>query len=418
MSVLKIRGGQRLEGFLSVQGSKNGALPLMAAAVLHAGTTILHNIPRILDVHYMIQILEALGCICTWEKNSLVIDTSTLKGAQLPKELVGKMRSSIFLLGPLLGRCGEAVTFQPGGCSIGDRPIDLHLWGLRQMNAEIVEEDGKIQALSSGLVGNEVLLPFPSVGATENMLMAAVKAKGITIIKNAAGEPEIIQLCLCLNNMGAKIKGIGSTVLWIEGVTELHDSEWTNQGDRIAAATYLTAVAACGGETVIHGVESSQLYSVLSVLSLSGCEVFCGTSSICLRSTGHLRRVPYIRTAPFPGFPTDMQSPIMALFTIVPGESVIEETIFEDRFQVVEELKKMGASITMDGKTARIRGVLKLHGACVRAGDLRGGAALVVAGLAAEGNTQILECCHIQRGYENLEKELGSLGADIHFEKE
>ncbi len=418
MSVLNIRGRQKLEGFLSVQGSKNGALPLMAAALLHEGTTILHNIPHILDVHFMIQILEALGCICTFEGGTLAIDASVLQGAQLPREQVGRMRSSIFLIGPLLGRCQEAVTYQPGGCSIGERPIDLHLWGLRQMNVDITEEEGTICLSTGGLTGKEMTLAFPSVGATENILMAAVKANGTTVIKNAAREPEIVQLCLCLNRMGAKIQGIGSKTLRIDGVTALHDSEWTNQGDRIAAATYLAAVAACGGEAVLHGIEASQLYSVLSVLSLSGCEVFCGTSSVCIRSLEPLRRVPYIRTSPFPGFPTDMQSPILALFSVVPGETVIEETIFENRFQVVGELGKMGAQIETDGTRARICGVRMLHGACVRARDLRGGAALVVAGLAAHGTTRIEDCSHIQRGYEDLEKRLVRLGADIRLEEE
>lgn len=417
MSVLKIRGGQKLSGFCSIQGSKNGALPLMAAAVLHKGTTILHNIPHILDVFYMIQILESLGCLCFWEGNSLQIDATTIKETQLPKELVGKMRSSIFLLGPLLGRCNEAITALPGGCSIGDRPIDLHLRGLEQMQVTIIEKDGNINASVEKLVGNEITLTFPSVGATENILMASVKAQGTTIIQNAAMEPEIVQLCLCLNNMGAKIKGIGTRVLQIKGVTELHDSQWRNQGDRIAAATYLTAVAACGGEIVMNGVESISLHSVLSALSICGCEVVYGSDLICLKSKKEqLRGIPYIRTAPFPAFPTDMQSPLMAFCASCAGTTTIEETIFEDRFQVAEELCKMGAIVTKTPENERmikICGVPKLYGTTVVAKDLRGGAALVIAALSAEGETQILNGFHIQRGYENLEQVLKNIGADV-----
>ena len=327
------------------------------------------------------------------------------------------MRSSIFLLGPLLGRCNEATTFLPGGCSIGDRPIDLHLFGLKQMQVIINEENGNIKASVKTLVGNEIILPFPSVGATENILMAAVKANGTTIIHNAAMEPEITQLCLCLNHMGARIKGIGSNTLCIEGIQELHDSQWTNQGDRIVAATYLTAAAACGGEIVISGVESKMLSSVLSALSVCGCEIFYGSNSICLKSKkGQLKGIPYIRTAPFPAFPTDMQSPIMALCASCSGVSIIEENIFEDRFQVVEELCKMGAHITKmphNERMIQIVGVPTLHGTTVTAKDLRGGAALMVAALGAEGETEILQYCHIQRGYENLTQVLKSLGAEV-----
>lgn len=415
MSVLKVRGGQKLSGFCSIQGSKNGALPLMAASVLHKGTTILHNIPRILDVFYMIQILEALGCLCFWEGNSLKIDATTIKNTQLPNELVRKMRSSIFLLGPLLGRCHEASTTLPGGCAIGNRPIDLHLFGLRQMHVEIEEEQEKIHAFTTNLEGHTIRLAFPSVGATENILMAAVKAKGITIIQNAAIEPEIMQLCLFLNNMGAKIQGIGTSVLQIAGVNTLHDSEWVNQGDRIVASTYLTAVAACGGEIVMSGIETQLLSPILSALSICGCEIAYGTNCIYLKSRKEkLKGIPYIRTAPFPAFPTDMQSPFMALCASCNGITIIEETIFEDRFQVVQELKKMGAIIIpQTERKIKIVGVPTLQGAIVQARDLRGGAALVIAALSAEGESEIHEYYHIQRGYDNLENVLNSFGAKI-----
>ncbi len=413
MSILKIEGGHGLSGSIAVHGSKNAVLPMMAASILYSGTTVIYGVPRILDVLYMIEILETLGCRVSYREDVLEIDASAVCPYCLPCELTGKMRSSVFLLGPLLARCEEACIGLPGGCSIGRRPIDMHLAALEQMGAEITEEDGWIKARASVLTGCEIRLPFPSVGATENVVMAAVTAQGETILHNAAREPEVADFCNMLLSMGAKIRGIGSSTLWIKGVSKLHECGFSVSGDRIEAATYLIAGAACKGEVLVKNIHAEQLSSVLSALAVSGCEILLGTEAVCIRRKDRLRGVPFIRTAPFPGFPTDVQSQMMALLSAAEGRSVIQENIFEGRFQTALELQKMGADITIHDTKAIIRGVPVLTGAKVSATDLRGGAALVIAALAAEGITEIHNCTYIYRGYHCLEEQLLGLGAVV-----
>lgn len=414
MSILKIEGGHGLSGSIAVHGSKNAVLPMMAASILYPGTTVIYGVPRILDVLYMIEILETLGCKVSYEQDLLQIDASVIRSDCLPCTLTGKMRSSVFLLGPLLARCQEACIGHPGGCSIGRRPIDMHLAALKQMGAEITEEDGWVKAHASVLTGCEIRLPFPSVGATENVVMAAVTAKGETILRNAAREPEIVDFCKMLLAMGAEMKGIGSSTLWIKGVPMLQDCGFHVSGDRIEAATYLIAGAACKGEVLVKNINASQLSSILSALSVSGCDILQGADAVCIRRKDRLRAVPFIRTAPFPGFPTDVQSQMMALLSMAEGRSVIQENIFEGRFQTALELQKMGADITIEQTKAVIRGVKGLTGTKVSATDLRGGAALVIAALAAEGITEIHNCTYIYRGYHCLEEQLSKLGAVVH----
>lgn len=414
MSILKIEGGHGLSGSIAVHGSKNAVLPMMAASILYPGTTVIYGVPRILDVLYMIEILETLGCRIDYEKDVMVIDASVIHSNCLPCDLTGKMRSSVFLLGPLLARCQEACIGQPGGCSIGRRPIDMHLAALRQMGAEITEEDGWVKARASALTGCEIRLPFPSVGATENVVMAAVTARGETILRNAAREPEVVDFCKMLQAMGAEMKGVGSRTLWIKGMPKLHHCAFYVSGDRIEAATYLIAGAACKGEVLVKNINAGQLSSVLSALSVSGCDILQCADAVCIRRKDRLRAVPFIRTAPFPGFPTDVQSQMMTLLSIAEGCSVIQENIFEGRFQTALELQKMGADITIEETRAVINGVAGLTGTKVSATDLRGGAALVIAALAAEGTTEIHNCTYIYRGYHCLEEQLSRLGAVVH----
>lgn len=413
LSFLEINGGKPMRGQVRVQGSKNAVLPMMAAAILNHGITVIDNVPFILDVCYMMHILEALGCKVDLYKGTLMIDATTINKTEIPYEWVGKMRSSIMLLGPLLARCKEAVTYQPGGCSIGKRPIDMHVDAMVKLGAEIEEKDGKIYACCSKLTGCNLDLSFPSVGATENVIMAAVCAEGITTLTNAAREPEIVELCLMLCHMGANIKGIGSDKLIISGVKQLHSIEVHNCGDRIVAATFLAAVAACGGEIIVEDVQTRYMLSTLDAFELAGCKIKKYDTQVQLIRQKPLKEIPLLQTAPYPGFPTDVQSQFMATLTQAPGISVIEETIFEGRFNTAFELQKMGADITIEGNKAYINGASKLHGATVMAQDLRGGAALVVAALAAEGVTKVENCHHIFRGYAELAENLMGLGANV-----
>ncbi len=413
LSFLEINGGMPMRGQIRVQGSKNAVLPMMAAAILNHGITVIDNVPFILDVCYMIHILEALGCKVDLYKETLMIDATTVDKTEIPFEWVGKMRSSIMLLGPLLARCKEAVTYQPGGCSIGKRPIDMHIDAMKQLGAHIEEEDGKIYASCIKLTGCNIDLPFPSVGATENVIMASICAEGTTVLTNAAREPEIVELCIMLCRMGANIQGVGSDKLTIQGVKKLHDIEVHNSGDRIVAATYLAAVTAAGGEIIVEDVETRYMLSTLEAFEAAGCKIDRYDRQVHLIRQRPLKAISLLQTAPYPGFPTDVQSQIMATLTQAIGVSVIEETIFEGRFNTVYELQKMGADITIDGSKAYIRGRTKLYGATVKAQDLRGGAALVVAALAADGATIVEDCHHIFRGYAGLAENLIGLGANV-----
>lgn len=413
MSFLEINGGRRLYGTVSVQGAKNAVLPMMAAALLNKGVTVLQNVPYILDVCYMIKILNALGCRVKYEKGALTLDASCLTSTELPLVLAGKMRSSIMLLGALVGRCKEAVAYYPGGCSIGARPIDLHIEGLKKLGVTFSYKGDRIEARAEKLMGAEINLSFPSVGATENILLAAVNAEGTTCIRGAAREPEIVELCKMLNKMGAGIIGVGSDVLVIHGTKQFHECHIKAAGDRIVAATYLMAAAACQGEVMLTEAPFVYMKSTLQVLKQMGCNVRKDGNRLILCSHQIPHPIPYIKTEPYPGFPTDVQSQLMAALCFSKGMSVIEETIFEDRFNTAWELKKMGADIIIDGRQAVIRAQNPLRGTFVEAKDLRGGAALVIAGLAAEGRTRINSCYHIFRGYAGIETDLQQLGADI-----
>lgn len=412
MSVIQVQGLRSLKGEIKIQGSKNAVLPMMAAAVLHKGTTVIHNVPRIQDVFCMLGILEHIGCICCFDGHSLTIDARDLTQAEIPEEYIKSMRSSIMLSGPLLGRTGNAVTSFPGGCSIGERPIDLHLSAFRKLGAIIEEKGDKLLASANRLMGADIYFPFPSVGATENALMAAVYAQGITVIHGAAKEPEIITLCEFLNNMGAKIHGTGTSILTVTGVRELCDSEFTVAGDRIVAGTYLMAAMAAEGDIVIQGIQPGHLASSISLADRMGAELKQYESCLEVSMRGRPDCVDAI-TEPYPGFPTDLQSQLMAVMASAKGTGRIKETIFEGRFGTAKELHKLGADIIIEGKRADIHGLYPLKGNRVTATDLRGGAALVVAGLACEGVTEIHECHHIERGYEDICRDLSSLGAAI-----
>ncbi len=413
MSAIEIQGLHPLKGEVWIQGSKNAALPMAAAAVLNKGTTVLRNVPDIQDIFCMIRILESVGCKCSFEDHCLTIRAETLSRIAIPRHYVTAMRSSIVLLGALLGRCGEAATYYPGGCSIGSRPINLHLHGLRCLGARISElGDEKLAARAERLRGALVRLPFPSVGATENILLAAVLAEGTTVIAGAAAEPEIGQLCRFLNAMGAKISGIGTASLRIEGVPRLHDAEFAVDGDRIVAGTYLACVMAAGGSAAVRGIDSGQLDRVLEVFAAMGADIRAAGSDIRIAVKERPKAVS-LTTGPYPGFPTDLQSPLLSVLAVSSGSGSIRETVFESRFAAAAELEKMGARITVEGCTARVEGRFPLTGASVNATDLRGGAAMAVAGLAAEGRTEIRECGHIFRGYEDICRDLESLGAHI-----
>lgn len=412
MSVIEVQGLQSLRGEIKIQGSKNAVLPMMAAAILHRGTTVLLNVPRIQDVFCMLGILDTIGCVCRLEDHRLTIDASEISRTDIPKEFVKSMRSSIIVSGPLLARTGCAATSFPGGCSIGERPIDLHLSALRKLGAYVEEEGEEIRAAAGRLTGADIYFPFPSVGATENAVMASILADGVTVIHGAAKEPEIGELCHFLNGMGAMISGIGTSRLAVSGVRELHDSVFPVAGDRIVAGTYLCAAMAAGGEVTLDGVNPDHLTAVMECAVRMGAGVRRYEDSISVIMEGRPEGYSVV-TGPYPEFPTDLQSPMMAVMAAADGMSRMEETIFEGRFATAKELQKLGADIIIEDNRAVIHGLYPLRGGLAAAKDLRGGAALVVAGLAAEGVTVISGCGHIERGYEDICRDLRSLGAVI-----
>ena len=410
MSAIEILGLRPIRGGLSVQGSKNAVLPMMAASVLNRGKTVLENVPGIQDVFCMMGILDSLGCSCRLTGGRLEIDSSGLCGVRIAREEMEKMRSSVMLLGALLGRCGEAQICRPGGCRIGSRPIDLHLEALEALGARF-ESDGEIlRATGARLAGGHIVLSYPSVGATENALFAAVMASGRTVVEGCAREPEIGELCMFLNGMGACVRGGGTGVITVEGGLPLHDVRMTVGGDRIAAGTYLLAASLSGGEIVLEGVRTYSLTAVTEALQRMGAVLYQEETLFYLRAPGRLHAAR-IRTGPYPEFPTDLQSAMMAAMSVAKGESVLEETVFENRLGMAKELLKMGADIVCCDRRARIRGRSRLRGARVEAGDLRGGAALAAAALGAQGRTVISGYEHIRRGYEDLCRDLRRLGA-------
>lgn len=409
---LVIDGGRVLMGRVHIDGAKNAALPILAACLLTNGEVCLHGVPPLRDVSTMVEVLRALGARVDVSDRRLAVACNGLAGHEAPYEQVRKMRASLLVMGPLLARTGKVRTALPGGCAIGVRPIDLHLKGLCALGARVTGRGGQVELRASSLVGAHVYLDWPSVGATENIMMAAALADGTTYIENAAEEPEIVDLANFLNAMGAKITGAGTNVIKVEGVRELRATEHTIIPDRIEAGTYLVAGAITGGEVTVENVVPEHLKAVVAKLRETGTAVEEGPDSIHLRAQGRPRPTD-IRTMPYPGFPTDMQAQMMALLSLADGCSLITETVFENRFMHVEELKRMGANIKIEGRSAVVRGVKKLSGAPVKATDLRAGAGLVLAALAAEGRSEIGGVFHLDRGYADLEGKLRALGAEV-----
>ena len=411
MAWYEVRGGRPLDGAVKIQGSKNGALPVLAGALLHRGRTVLHNCPGITDVGYTLEILRSLGCSVTVEKDALILDAAGLDRNRVPESLGEKMRSSVILLGSLLGRFGEAYLPYPGGCTIGKRPIDLHLKMLSEMGVIFTEEERGLKAGCRRLSGAELSLPFPSVGATENVILAAVLAEGVTVLSGAAREPEISELCRFLRGKGARIEGDGTETIRIEGVSSLEDSEFIFSSDRIVAGTYLFGGVLTRGRVFLEGAEAGTLTEVLKVIEKTGAVVHTSPRGIFLDAREAFLPVGRVETSPYPGFPTDLQSALLSAMTVARGKSEIEENIFAARFQTAAQLRRMGADLEIKGNRALIRGVSSLHGTFVRAKELRGGAALVLAALGAEGTTLIQDDGYIERGYEDLLRDLGALGA-------
>lgn len=414
MERLLVKGGERLSGELFVQGAKNSALPILAATLISGGETILKNCPELSDVNAAIEILQHLGCSVKKEKNTVIINSENINTSEIPQKLMHEMRSSIVFLGAIISRKQKATLSFPGGCELGARPIDLHISALKRLGVVIREEYGFLDCETpNGLIGAKISLSFPSVGATENIMLASVIAKGETVIHNAAQEPEIVDLAEFLISCGAKIKDAGKSVIYIEGVESLHSTEYTVMPDRIVGATYLCAAAITGGEVRLKSVNPSHLESIFPALEQAGAKIGFEKDAITLVAPSILKPVKEIRTMPYPGFPTDAQAPIMAMLTLSSGTSIIVENIFESRYKHAFELMRMGADIKLEGKVSIITGVKKLYGACVEATDLRGGAALCVAALVADGQTEISNVFHIDRGYESIEKSLSLLGASI-----
>ncbi|MBS1419539.1 MAG: UDP-N-acetylglucosamine 1-carboxyvinyltransferase [Clostridia bacterium] len=416
MEIWHIRGGNRLRGACFVQGSKNASLPIIAASIICPLKSELMNVPQLRDVDAALRILRHLGCLAEQRGGDVYIDSTRLSGSSIPHSLMVEMRSSVIFMGALLARCGEARLSLPGGCQLGKRPIDLHLAALRQMGAEIEEDAGEICCRAEKLRGTEIILPFPSVGATENIMLAACAARGETIIRNAAREPEIGALQDYLRSMGAEVSGAGSGSVSISGIRPNREAAARIIPDRIVASTLACACAAAGGDVELRGVDPGQFSTVLHFLNRAGCDIISGSRSVRVRSSGRLSAVGELSTAPYPGFPTDAQPVLMAALLRAEGRTAITENIFENRYRQVPELRRMGADVTVSGKLAEIWGVDRLHGAPLTATDLRGGAAMVVAGLAAEGETVICDDGHITRGYERLDMRLRALGADIYLE--
>lgn len=413
MPEYRITGGRPLAGRLTIQGAKNSVLPILAAAVLADGESVIHNCPRLSDVAATLEILRLLGCRVSQEGNTVRVDASTLRETCVPDRLMGELRSSVIFLGALLSRCGGAELAYPGGCQLGPRPIDLHLMALRLLGAQVLEENGRLICRRRGeMQGQELCLSIPSVGATENAMLAAVGCRGVTTIVGAAREPEIEDLQAFLRAMGAEIQGAGSPVIRIDGGKPLHPAEHTVIGDRMAAATYLCAVGAAGGCVALHGVRPQHLTAVLSVLEEAGADIHTEGAEISIACATPLCGVRPVRTAPHPGFPTDAQAPLMAALCGGTGTTMFVENMFLSRYGHVGELARMGADIQLDGRVAVVTG-RRLHAASVHGTDLRGTAALVIAALAAEGESRVSGVSYIRRGYEDLEGDLCALGAQI-----
>ena len=412
MNHLTIEGGNRLEGRVQISGAKNSALKLMAASLLSRGQTVLYNVPKISDVLTMIEVLERLGATVTFEENVVSIDTSGEIGTEAPYDLVRRMRASINVLGPLLARCGHARVAMPGGCNIGNRTIDLHEATLNQLGVTFTFDHGYLEGIAPRLKGRRVVLEFPSRGATENLLTAAVLAEGDTVIENAAREPDIVCLANLLNAMGGRVWGAGTSTIEVTGVEELSSASHRVAPDPIEAGTYALAVLATGGQAELLGARVSDMEIFLEKLAQTGATWAATESGIYVTIDRRPRAIDFA-TLPYPGFPTDLQPQMMAYLSIAEGTSIVTENVFESRFLHAGELGRMGADIRIEGHYAVIKGVSRLQGAPVSAPDLRGGAALVVAALAAEGQTQIQDFAHVERGYADMPEKLRRLGASV-----
>lgn len=414
MSKIVVKGRERLSGSIQLHGAKNSALPVLAATIVSGGKSVIHNCPELSDVDASIRILRYLGCQVNRCGDIVEVDTASMNRYDVPDHLMREMRSSIVFLGAIAARARQAKMSFPGGCELGPRPIDLHLKALRSMGLDIREDCGCLEcSCEEGFQGKTIVLSFPSVGATENVMIAAVLACGITRITNAAREPEIIDLAEFLTACGAKISGAGCGTITIEGVSQLHGCEYTVMPDRIACVTYLAAAAITGGDIEVTGANAEHIGAIIPAFEESGCGLSCYGDAIRLTAPNRLSSIKTVRTMPYPGFPTDAQAPVMSMTAVARGTSVFTENIFENRYKHVGELHRLGACIKVEGRVAVVEGVQRLSGASVEATDLRGGAALVLAGLAAEGTTTIRAIHHIDRGYERIEERLASLGACI-----
>lgn len=414
MSLLLIDGNKKLSGEISIQGSKNSVLPILAATVLCQEKCILHNCPDILDVDFSIKILQYLGGKITRSNSSLIVDMSSIKRCDIPNFLMKEMRSSIIFLGAILSRVNKAKLTLPGGCQLGPRPIDFHLRAFEKMGVEILTQEEILNCQAKkGLTGEKIELPFPSVGATENILLASVMSSGTTVIKNAAKEPEIVDLTNFLNACGAKIKGAGTSEIIVDGVEKLHGAEYTVIPDRIVAATFMSAVAITGGEALFKNVNHEHLSGIIPAFEECGCKIDFCEKTLSLKAQRELKPIKEIITGPYPDFPTDAQALLMAVTTVSRGKSLFVEKVFQQRYKHVNELLKLGADIEIDGKNAVVNGVGSLHSAKLCATDLRGAASLVIAALKAEGTSEISNLRHLDRGYEKLEENLRALGAKI-----
>jgi UDP-N-acetylglucosamine 1-carboxyvinyltransferase len=415
LSKLVVTGGKNLEGTVTVSGAKNAVLPIIAATLLTREKVRIDDAPDLIDVDCMCKIIEAFGAKVERKGSQLFIEVAEINNIEAPYDLVSQMRASTFVMGPLLARHGRIRITHPGGCAIGTRPINLHIKGLEALGAEIRMDQGYLDVTAKRLRGARVYLDLPSVGATENIMMAAAAAQGITIIENAAMEPEIVDLANFINEIGGKVRGAGTNIIHIEGTKEFHGANHTVIPDRIEAGTYLLLAAATGGEVLVENVIPNHLQPLLAKMQEAGIQFREENESVRIIGEGKYRAVD-IKTQVHPGFPTDLQAPFLALMTRAQGTSIISETIFENRFMHVDELKRMGADIKVEGRSAIVQGVPKLIGAPVHATDLRAGAALVLAALAAEGTSEIHEVSHIDRGYESIEKKISRLGGIIRRE--
>ena len=414
MEKLIVKGGKRLVGTVKTSGAKNAVLPIIAASIMGTSPSHFDEVPMLEDVRTISEVLRSLGIkVESKEKNCLDIDSTVVESYEPPCELMRNMRASFFVMGPLLARMGKARIYMPGGCAIGARPVDIHLKGFEALGVVLDQQDGFIEATTpNGLKGATIYFDFPRVGATENVMMAAALAEGVTILENAAEEPEIVALASYLNKMGAKIRGAGTDVIRIEGVKELHGADYTIIPDRIEAGTYMIAAAMTGGDVIVDNVLPEHQKPLIAKLREAGAIVEEDIDKVRVIGTGSLKGVS-VKTLPYPGFPTDMQAQMMAMMVVSEGKSIVTETVFENRFMHVEELNRMGAKITTSDRSANIEGPAKLVGCDVRATDLRAGAAMILAGLVAEGETRIGDLHHIDRGYEDIVEKLKNLGADI-----